>query len=177
MSSLWSQLDAAEMPVATWLVVIGITAVAAVTDWRSRRIPNALTFPSLLAALIYAAAAGGWGQLGGALGGMLLCAMPFVLLFLFAGGGAGDAKLMAGVGAWLGLFHGGFALAAVALVGGLAAVVWSLAAGDIRRMVSRLSFASTGLIGLAHGRVQQFRPLAGDRAGRRCSGCLPEDRR
>jgi len=122
MSSLWSQLDAAEMPVATWLVVIGITAVAAVTDWRSRRIPNALTFPSLLAALIYAAAAGGWGQLGGALGGMLLCAMPFVLLFLFAGGGAGDAKLMAAVGAWLAMPGALIALLAVLIAGGVLAL-------------------------------------------------------
>jgi len=153
-----------------WAVVLVACAVGCVTDLRARRLPNALTLVLWVTGLVYSGATGDLAGLGLALLASVLLAVPYVILWLCAGGGAGDAKLMAGVGAWLGLFHGGFALAAVALVGGLAAVVWSLAAGDIRRMVSRLSFASTGLIGLAHGRlhpseVTAFMPPGG--AGRR----------
>ena len=34
--------------------------------------------------------------------GALLLGIPFVILFLIAGGGAGDAKMMAAIGAWVG---------------------------------------------------------------------------
>ena len=45
----------------------------------------------------------GWdGFVSAFLAGVIL-ALPYVVLFVFAGGGAGDAKLMAAAGAWLGL--------------------------------------------------------------------------
>lgn len=116
MNDLWQQLDAAQLGLTPWAVVVGLTLVAAVTDLKTRRIPNALTFTGLLAGLVDAAFAG-WGALGLSLAGMLVCALPFVLLFVFAGGGAGDAKLMAAVGAWLGLPVGLFALACVLIAG------------------------------------------------------------
>ena len=40
---------------------------------------------------------------------------PYVIMFLFAGGGGGDAKLMAAVGAWLGLKSGIIALLAISI--------------------------------------------------------------
>jgi len=122
MRELWPQLDATDLGLMPWAVVVGLTLIAAATDLRTRRIPNVLTFTGLLAGLIYAAAVGGWGHLGHALAGMLLCAMPFVLLFIFAGGGAGDAKLMAAVGAWLGLPLGLLALACVLIAGAVLAI-------------------------------------------------------
>jgi len=121
MNDLWHQLDAMNPVLTPWAVVLGITAVAAVTDWRSRRIPNLLTFPALLAGLVYAGVSG-WGVLGHAAAGMLVCAAPFVVLFGFAGGGAGDAKLMAAVGAWLGLPLGLLALACVLIAGAVLAI-------------------------------------------------------
>jgi prepilin peptidase CpaA len=86
-----------------WGVVIISSLVAVVGDVRERRIPNKLTFPLLAGGLIWSAWLGGVAGLGEALGACFLLAVPYVLLFLYAGGGAGDAKLMGAIGAWLGI--------------------------------------------------------------------------
>ncbi len=100
-----------------WGVVLAASTVAALWDVKSRRIPNVLTGPLWVGGLVYASIAGGWlGLIDGALASIAL-ALPYVLLFLFAGGGAGDAKLMGGLGAWLGLVQGAYVLAAVAIAG------------------------------------------------------------
>lgn len=137
-----------------WLVVLAACAVACLTDLQSRRIPNAMTLAVWLSGLAFAAFAGGFAGFGGALGASILLALPYVILFLFAGGGAGDAKLMAGVGAWLGMTQGVYALIMVALVGGLAGIAVGLVRGQSRRTFGHLAFATTGLIGLAHGRLR-----------------------
>ena len=62
---------------------------------------------------------------------------PFVLLMLFAGGGAGDAKLMAAPGTWLGLMGSLVVLCLVLLAGGLAVAV-SLGKGQIKDVFSRV---------------------------------------
>ena len=79
-----------------------ITAlIAAVTDVRSERIPNWLTFPSLALAIVFWTAMefprGGLVAAGGAIG----TAFPLLVLFLMKGGGGGDVKLFAALGAWL----------------------------------------------------------------------------
>ena len=84
------------------LCVFTITLFATVTDLRCRRIPNALTFTGALLGLIYSVVAyGGAGALssleGWALG--LALWLPFYAL---GGMGAGDVKLLACVGAWMG---------------------------------------------------------------------------
>lgn len=107
-----------------WVVVIAACAVAAVTDLQSRRIPNWLSVPLFVSGLAAAIAfRGGWGALDALLASALLMA-PYIVLFLFAGGGAGDAKLMAGVGAWLGVLNGMAALLAVAVTGVILAIWW-----------------------------------------------------
>ena len=100
------------------------------------------------------------GILGGALAASVVLAVPYVILFLCAGGGAGDAKMMAGVGAWLGLLDGGLALVSIALVGGLAGVVVSFARGDSRRTLGNLAFATTGVVGVAYGQLKPSECLA-----------------
>lgn len=105
------------MPAVQWGVVIGASAVAAAWDLARRRIPNVLTLPLWATGLVYAATAGGFAGLGDSAAASCLLAGPYVLLFLFAGGGGGDAKLMGAIGSWLGLVQGTVALLAVALSG------------------------------------------------------------
>lgn len=113
-----------------WVIVIAACVVAAITDLQSRRIPNLLTIPLFLTGLVAGFAwNGGWGVLESLLAAALLMT-PYLLLFLFAGGGAGDAKLMAGIGAWLGLVNGMAALLAVALTGVLLAIWWARTYGS-----------------------------------------------
>jgi prepilin peptidase CpaA len=80
-----------------------LTAVAAcLHDVRSRRIPNYVTFGSAALALAHGAAAGGWVGLGAAAGGWALGVALFAPFFLLRGMGAGDVKLLAALGAWIG---------------------------------------------------------------------------
>lgn len=78
-----------------------VALVGCVTDVRSRRIPNLLTFSAAAGAFGYylagqGLAAFGWSVLGWAVG--LVMFLPF---FLLRGLGGGDVKLMAAIGAWL----------------------------------------------------------------------------
>jgi prepilin peptidase CpaA len=82
--------------------VFAITLVATITDLRCRRIPNALTFSGALLGFLYSLVAhGGAGALGSVEGWALGLALwlPFYAL---GGMGAGDVKLLACVGAWVG---------------------------------------------------------------------------
>jgi len=116
-----------QMAVFQWGVVIGASLVAALGDVREQRIPNALTFPLLMVGLIWATWMGGLSGLGEAVGACLLLGVPYVLLFVFAGGGAGDAKLMGAIGAWLGFKQAVVVLLCVALAGCILAIAKAIA--------------------------------------------------
>jgi len=81
-------------------VVSVILIWAAWIDGKELRVPNWITFPMILSGLVYSAVAGG-GFLAGMTGMLmgLACLLP---LYAVGGMGAGDVKLMAGMGAWLG---------------------------------------------------------------------------
>ena len=109
--------DPSDAPLA-WGVVLIACVIGCVTDLRARRLPNILTLPLWLAGLVFATATGGVSGLGGAFTASVLLAIPYVILFVCAGGGAGDAKMMAALGAWLGLMPGLYTLVVIAFVGG-----------------------------------------------------------
>ncbi len=83
------------------LVVI-YTAAAAVIDLRQHRIPNYLTVPAAVLGLLFhtfmPAGEGVLYSLGGFAIGFGLLLLPWLL----GGGGMGDVKLLAALGAWLG---------------------------------------------------------------------------
>jgi len=111
-----------EMVLLQWGVVIGASLIAAVLDLRARRIPNLLCGPLFAAGLIWAAWQTGVDGLGHAFLAGVLLALPFVILFIFAEGGAGDAKLMAAIGAWVGLERVIIVVACVCIAGGVLAI-------------------------------------------------------
>ena len=116
-----------KMVVFQWGVVIGASLLAALGDLKERRIPNALTFPVFVVGLIWATWFGGISGLAESAGTCALLALPYVFLFLFFGGGAGDAKLMGAIGAWLGFRQGLTVLACVAIAGGGLAIAKAIA--------------------------------------------------
>jgi prepilin peptidase CpaA len=87
--------------VATALA-IAVALVAVVTDLATRRIPNLLTFGTALAAFLVHGYVGGWSGAGLSLAGWLVGAAFFLPFFALGGMGAGDVKLIAALGAWLG---------------------------------------------------------------------------
>ncbi len=106
--------------------------IACVTDVRSRRIPNVLTLGGAAAALVFHAVTAGGAGVGAATIGWLVGTAVFLPFFLLGGMGAGDVKLMAALGAWLGPAEA-FAIAIYAsLAGGVLALGVALATGYLR---------------------------------------------
>ena len=113
--------------VVIWLVS-AVLVEAAVIDGLKLKVPNWLTFHMIAGGQAYAAWCGGaqgllWSLEGAALGLALL--LP---LYAIGGMGAGDVKLLAGIGAWVGPWLTLQAFAATAVVGGVMAVAmvaWS----------------------------------------------------
>ena len=104
------------------VVVIVATLMAAVTDIRRFKVYNILTVPLLLSGLIFHAATEGLVGVSGSLLGALVGFAALVVVYVMGGMGAGDVKLMAGVGAWLGLPLTFYVLIASCLAAGVFAV-------------------------------------------------------
>jgi len=86
------------------VVVVFVTVVAmAVTDLWQFRVHNLLTLPLLVSGLIYQSVAYGTPGLINGLLGALFGFSALIVFCIMGGIGAGDVKLLAGVGAWLGL--------------------------------------------------------------------------
>lgn len=85
---------------AAYLAIM--TTTTALLDVRTHKIPNAVTFPSMLMAVTYYGAAHGWEGIGFSLGGVGAGVALLLLPYILGGMGAGDAKLMGAVGACLG---------------------------------------------------------------------------
>lgn len=105
-------------------VLIALLVAAAVIDWRTRRIPNWLTLGGLLYGLAYNAVVPPplRGGLGWALAGAAVGLAVLLPLYVFRIIGAGDVKLMAMVGAFLGAGATLQALVFTLVAGGVAAV-------------------------------------------------------
>jgi prepilin peptidase CpaA len=101
-------------------------AMATVKDFMTGKIPNLLSFPMMVFGIIYHSVISGWGGLGFSLGGMFMGIMFFLIPYAMGGMGAGDAKLMGGVGAFLG-FKGVLIAAFLAVLFGLVYAIILLA--------------------------------------------------
>ncbi|HEY4046096.1 MAG TPA: A24 family peptidase [Acidobacteriaceae bacterium] len=124
--------------IAWWptLVVLGI---ATFTDLRSRRIPNWLVFPFLIAGVSVSVWVHGWHGLEQSLAGIALGAVLFGVLCWMGGMGMGDVKLCAAIGAWIGPAQLGTALVITGIAGGIMALCWAMAGGFLGDL-----FKSTG---------------------------------
>lgn len=140
-----------------WVAVIATSLWAMLYDLKQGRIPNILAGGSLLGGLIWSSCMGGAAGLAHALGAMALLAAPFIVLFLLAGGGAGDAKLMGALGAWVGVEAGLVLLTAVLLCGGVIGLGYALAQGRGRQLGRNLWQIAHGLpwIFLGPGSLRQ----------------------
>ncbi len=126
-----------------------LIVIAAVTDFKYRKIYNAITYPGMLIAL----ALNGLGELlerqatvpedqlrfvlgqigfGESVLGLLACGIPMLFCYVIFGIGAGDVKMMAMIGAFLGVERGLEALLwTFVLAGclGIIALTWSVGLG------------------------------------------------
>lgn len=120
-----------------WWIAFAAVAVAVAIDWKSRRIPNLLTFPLALVALVLNAVLGGWMALAGSLLGLAFGLAFFLMLMALGAMGPGDVKLMAGLGALFGIVHIFWIGLFTAALGGLLVVFYSLGHRSLPRLLNR----------------------------------------
>ena len=132
--------------IALWPTLI-VVAVATFTDLRSRRIPNWLVFPFLLAGIVLSGALHGWSGIGHSLEGIALGGLLFGVLCWMGGMGMGDVKLCAAIGAWIGPAQLLTALVITGIAGGIMALGWALAGGFLGEL-----FQGTGDLILGFGK-------------------------
>jgi len=125
-----------------WYIVMLAAIAAAIWDLRTGRIPNLLTIPIFLAGLLWSTWHGGGSGLLVALGSAILLALPCFVLFVYAGGGAGDVKLLGALGAWLSIHDAVSVLLCVALAG----VVYGIISALLRRR-SAILFSNLARMG------------------------------
>lgn len=136
-----------------YIFVGAMLVLACVSDLRTRRIPNELTFSAIACALVFHLVAGGPGAAGRSLAGCLLGALLFFPMFALRGMGAGDVKLLAAVGAWLGPSQVASVALATSLAGGVIAIVMAMTRGYLSTAIRNLWML------LMHWRVAGVRPL------------------
>ena len=152
------------------VVLVALLIAAAVIDWRTYRIPNWLTVGGMAFGLLYNAAAHGLtAGLLPALGGLGIGLVLLLPLYALRVMGAGDVKLMAMVGAFIGSSGILYAVLFTFIAGGVAA----LAFGIYRRAVRRMAGNVVDIV-----RFMTFAAVAGFRpqpavAGRTSIGKLP----
>ena len=115
-------------PVST-VAVITVVVAASLFDLGSRRIPNSLTLGAAVLAVVIRALLNGWSGVLGAASGWLVGLVLFMPLYALGGMGAGDVKLLAAIGAWLGPVGAAWTGLYGALAGGAMALVVALARG------------------------------------------------
>jgi prepilin peptidase CpaA len=115
------------------LIALVIAVVACCFDVRQHRIPNWITFGAAATALMYHIAQSGGHGLTHSLGGWLVGVAMFILPFILGGLGAGDVKLVAALGAWLGFNDALWLGLYVGASGGVIALVVAVSSGYLRR--------------------------------------------
>ncbi len=131
-------------------VLILLVGVAAIFDFRFRRIPNWLNLSGVVLGFCLNAF---FFHTHGALTatqGMLLATAVYLPLYLLRGMGAGDVKLMAAVGALVGPANWFLIFVATALVGGAAAAGYACLKGRFTETCCNVCFL---LKDLAHFRL------------------------
>jgi prepilin peptidase CpaA len=131
-------------------IVLAAAMTAAVMDVWKFKVYNALTVPLLLTGLVYHAIAGGTqGFLGSLLG--VLCGFAILFVVYSMGGvGAGDVKLMAAVGAWLGMPLTLYVFVASALASATYALALILLWGSVHETWIDLQVALFRIMALGH---------------------------
>ncbi len=109
----------AEIPREVAFLVSFVLVEAALIDGRWLRVPNWLTYHFVIGGWIFAYWSGGGVHLLWSLEGALVGLMTLLPLYAIGGMGAGDVKLMAGVGAWIGPTLTIWAFLSSAIIGGL----------------------------------------------------------
>jgi len=121
-----------------WILTLALTILAALLDWRSRRIPNWLTVPGLLSGVVVHALIAGWPGALFALKGAGLALILLLPLVALRALGAGDWKLMGAVGAFVGWQMFLFVLLGSIFASGIMAIVQVYRTGRVMETLKNM---------------------------------------
>jgi prepilin peptidase CpaA len=127
-------------------VVAVVTLVAAATDLWTFRVYNVLTIPSIFLGIVVSSILGGFSGLGSSLLGVIVGFCVLAFFFALGGVGAGDVKLFAALGAWLGPWFTMEVFAASAVAAGLYAMGLVLLRGGFAIAVTDLYLLWTRML-------------------------------
>ena len=121
-------------------ILFAFLVTASVYDYRTHKIPNWLTGGGIVFALIYNTAVPFYRDQGflWALGGLMVGFLVMLPCYVLRVMGAGDVKLMAMVGAFLGVTDTLHAVVYSFLVGGIAALIFAIHTHALARMLGNL---------------------------------------
>jgi prepilin peptidase CpaA len=108
-----------EFEIITAAPLLVLLAVATLIDWRKHRVPNSLSLGAALIGLLVQTSLSGPTGLAVAAGGWIVCLVCFLPFYVSGGMAAGDVKLMAAVGTFLGPMGGVVACVVTLVVGAL----------------------------------------------------------
>jgi len=141
-------------------IILALLILATVTDLRTHRIPNVLSLGGLLIALVLQTTKGGTDGLLAGLGGMAIGLALFLPFYALRAMGAGDVKMMAAVGAFLGPKLALASVAATLMCGTLLALVYIAVRGGASLTFRRYALMAKTLMGTHH--FVYVKPQAGD---------------
>jgi prepilin peptidase CpaA len=121
-------------------VLLALLIIAAVIDYRTYRIPNWLTLSGAVFGLVYSAINPGVSDQGllWSLGGLAFGFIVMLPMYVLRAMGAGDVKLMAMVGAFLGFNATFHAVLCTFLVGGIASISFAIFHRALTRMLGNV---------------------------------------
>lgn len=147
------------------LLLISVLAAATYSDFRRHRIPNAVSFGGMLAAVLVQLWFGGWMGLLTSIGGLTIGLVMLLPFYALGGMAAGDVKLMAAAGAFLGPLESALAAAVTLMVGALGGVVVLAVRGGLNATVTR--YLAMGKCVLFTGQLNYLPPAQGEAANSR----------
>ncbi len=140
-------------------LLLVFAAACAATDLRSRRIPNWLTVGGVVSGFGLHVWRAGWEGLGFAGLGFGAAMGIYAVLFLLRGMGAGDLKMMAGMGAIIGWNNWLLLFVLSAVIGGAVAVIVIVARGRVAQTWRNLRRLPEQKLGLADSLALPHAPV------------------
>lgn len=128
-----------------WIVTVFVI-VAAYIDGKQLRVPNKLTYPMIIAGwcysmIVYSISGEGWlAGLGWSLAGTAVGLATLLPAYSIGGMGAGDVKMMAGIGAWVYCETTFYAFCVSAIVGAVLAIAMIFFSGAAKKHYDQFFF-------------------------------------
>ena len=126
------------MPLLIYVILTIFVVTCCVVDVRTRRIPNAISGPAVVAGVILNTMSYGLPGLGWSLAGVAVIIAILLAPFALGGLGGGDVKMMAAVGAFLGPRLALYGLLVGMILGGIVMMVHLARIGRLAEKIGAL---------------------------------------